>query len=268
MIPLKDCGKGLRTVKTLAVKTYSVKKDGDTYICKNFKVKEFACKDGSDTVLIDGELAELLQKIREHFGAAVTINSAYRNAAYNKKVGGVSNSQHVKGTAADIVVKGVEPKTVAQYAEHIMPGKGGIGLYSAFTHVDVRANRSRWQNFGREIAVSGFAGYKEKELESAAEIVKSLNERGIMTNSALWNVKCASDTNAYWLAKKICNMTVNGERKPKLDTVNDIVWGLNHRGIILDMPLWLKLFEEDKDLYWLGFKAVNMTKNEVTANVS
>lgn len=102
----------------------------------------------------------------------------------------------------------------------------------------------------------------EKEITDAALIVKELSKRGIMTNTALWNVKCATDTNAYWLARKICNMTKKAsERVPKLESVNDIVWELAHRGIITDKSLWLKIMEEDKDLYWLGYKAANGTEN-------
>lgn len=138
------------------VEKYSKKLNGSKSLSKNFKVKEFACKDGSDYILIDTELIKMLQKIRDHFGQPVTINSAYRSASYNKKVGGVSNSQHTKGTAADIVVLGVEPKKVAEFAESIMQSSGGIGLYSTFTHIDVRAKRSRWQNFGKEVSVNGF----------------------------------------------------------------------------------------------------------------
>ena len=155
------------------IEKYSRKKDGNKKLSANFCVKEFACHDGSDCILIDTELVKLLQKIREHFGKPVTINSAYRNAAYNKKVGGVSNSQHTKGTAADIVVKGVTPKTVAQYAEYLMPNSGGIGEYGGrkgeFTHVDTRAKRSRWQNFGKEVVVSGFYGYTESEDKGMAK---------------------------------------------------------------------------------------------------
>ena len=252
------------------VKTYSVRKNGSTKLSQNFTVREFACKDGSDSVLISSELVEILQKIRDHFGKPITINSAYRNKAYNKKIGGATYSQHVYGTAADIVVQGVKPEDVAKYAEYLMPKTGGIGLYSTFIHVDVRSNRSRWKNYGREVVVSGFPGFKptqkaeaKKEITDVAEIVKALGQRGIMTNQPLWNEKCAADTNAYWLARKICNMTKNGERKPKLESVNDIVWELNHRGVILDMPLWLKLMEEDKDLYWLGYKGCNLTRNGV-----
>lgn len=146
----------------LAVKTYSKKNNGSAKLSANFMVKEFACKDGSDKILIDTELVLVLQKIRDHFGKPVTINSAYRNAGYNKKIGGVSNSQHVKGTAADIVVKSVAPEEVAKYAEYIMNGKGGIGLYSTFVHVDTRSRRSRWTNYGKEKSVSGFFGYTPK----------------------------------------------------------------------------------------------------------
>lgn len=138
------------------VKKYYKSKDGSKKISTNFTVKEFACKDGSDYILIDTELVKLLQSIRTYFGKPVVINSAYRNADYNKKIGGATSSQHVEGRAADIVVQGVDPKKVAEYAESLMPKKGGIGLYSNFTHVDTRSKRARWQNFGKEVAVSGF----------------------------------------------------------------------------------------------------------------
>ena len=60
-------------------KKYSKAKDGNKQLSTNFKVREFACKDGSDAILIDDELVKLLQKIRDHFGKPVVINSAYRN---------------------------------------------------------------------------------------------------------------------------------------------------------------------------------------------
>lgn len=145
------------------VKTYSMKKEGSKKLSENFTVSEFACKDGSDKILIDTELVEFLQKIRNYFGKPIIITSAYRNDTYNRKIGGVSNSQHCKGTAADICISTVEPAEIAKYAEYIMPNKGGIGQYSNFVHVDVRANRSRWTNFGTEKVVSGFPGYSEPD---------------------------------------------------------------------------------------------------------
>ena len=70
---------------------------------------------------------DVLQDIRDHFKKAVNINSAYRTEAYNKKVGGASKSQHLYGKAADIVISGVKPREIAEYAES--KGVGGIGLY-------------------------------------------------------------------------------------------------------------------------------------------
>ena len=167
------------------IKTYSVKKDGGTYLSDNFKVKEFACNDGSDTVLISDKLVGLLQNIRNHFGAAVTINSAYRTESYNKKIGGATKSQHVNGTAADIVVKGATPLEVAQYVEHIMPDSGGIGVYQSFTHVDVRASRSRWDNrSGSEVVVSGWPGYQEETMSETDFAVKWVQDNGIVYGNA------------------------------------------------------------------------------------
>lgn len=128
----------------MALKAYSVAKDGATYISKNFRVREFRCQDGSDVVFIESDLVDILQKIRDHFGKAVTINSAFRTFSHNKKVGGATYSQHLYGTAADIKVSGVAASAVADYVETLMPNTGGIGRYSTFTHVDVRSIKSRW----------------------------------------------------------------------------------------------------------------------------
>ena len=126
------------------VRAWSKAKNGAVKLSANFKVSEFACKDGSDTVFISSVLVTVLQKIRDHFAKPVIINSAYRNDAYNKKVGGADYSQHKYGTAADIHISGVSPAEIAAYVETIMPNTGGIGIYSSFVHVDVRAARARW----------------------------------------------------------------------------------------------------------------------------
>lgn len=127
------------------IKAYSLKKDGNKKLSTNFRVREFACKDGSDPIFIDSELVNVLQKIRKHFNKPVTISSAYRTPIYNKKVGGTTYSQHLYGKAADIKVKGIAPDKVAEYAETILKNYGGIGIYSTFTHIDVRDNCSRWE---------------------------------------------------------------------------------------------------------------------------
>ena len=129
----------------VTIHAYSRIKDGARQIAPNFKVREFACADGSDPILIAPELAELLQKIRSHFQSPVTVCSGYRTPPHNKKVGGAAYSQHMYGTAADIQVKGVSPAAGAAFAETLLPDSGGIGVYPTFVHVDVREKRSRWK---------------------------------------------------------------------------------------------------------------------------
>ena len=128
----------------MTIKAYSKAKDGNKKLSTNFKVKEFACTDGSDPIFIDSDLVNILQKIRTHFGKAVTITSAYRTPSKNKACGGTTYSQHLYGKAADIKVNGVAPAKVAAYAEKLLPKSGGIGIYKTFTHIDVRTTKSRW----------------------------------------------------------------------------------------------------------------------------
>ena len=126
------------------VKVYSKAKEGDVKLSKNFTAKEFACSDGTDTVFVSLALVNLLQKIRDHFGKAVIINSAYRTEAHNKAIGGATYSQHKYGLAADIHINGVTPKEIAAYVETLLPSSGGIGIYKSFVHIDVRRVKSRW----------------------------------------------------------------------------------------------------------------------------
>jgi uncharacterized protein YcbK (DUF882 family) len=55
------------------------------------------------------ELAEyILQPIRDSWKSPIIVNSAFRSEAVNKAVGGVKNSQHRLGEAADITIGGKE----------------------------------------------------------------------------------------------------------------------------------------------------------------
>ncbi len=135
------------------VKQYSLSRDGNKNLTKNFKVREFRCKDGADKILICQETVNILQAIRDYFGQPITINSAYRTPTHNKKVGGASSSQHVKGTACDIVVKNVPPKAVAAYLEANYKNHG-IGLYNTFVHIDSRGRKTYWKNSGSNVVTS------------------------------------------------------------------------------------------------------------------
>lgn len=130
---------------SVTIHAYSRARDGAKQLTANFRVREFACRDGSDPIFIAPALAEVLQTIRSHFQQPVTVSSGYRTPGYNRKVDGAAYSQHQYGTAADIQVKGVSPAAVAAFAETLLPSSGGIGVYPTFVHVDVREQRSRWK---------------------------------------------------------------------------------------------------------------------------
>lgn len=146
-------------------------KTSNSQITAHFNSAEFICKcknKSCTTTEINLDLVNILQKIRNHFGAPVTINSAYRCEKHNAAVGGAKSSKHLYGQAADIRVEGVKPKTVAQYAESI--GVKGIGLYDSFVHVDTRTKKFYWKGSGQD-EVSTFGTYKNtdaKESENMA----------------------------------------------------------------------------------------------------
>ena len=121
-------------------------------ITKNFSLEEFKCKDGSeipnDVLPNIIELANNLQVLRDAIGKSITINSGYRSPKYNAKIGGVKDSQHVKGKASDLRVSGMTPKELAEVIEELIKRKkmkeGGIGIYPNFTHYDIRGTKARW----------------------------------------------------------------------------------------------------------------------------
>lgn len=132
----------LKADTNTSVRTYSKKRDGNTKLSYNFKVKEFACKDGYDEIKIDSTVVGYLQAARDYFGVPIYINSAYRTPAYNKKIGGASNSYHMRGQAVDHHAKGkVDLMELARFYESI--GCCGIIVYpnSGFVHIDSRPSK-------------------------------------------------------------------------------------------------------------------------------
>lgn len=137
-----DEPKGVKPMIT--IHSYSLKKHGEERLSQNFKVKEFACRDGSDTIFVAPTLVKLLQEARDYFKKPIIISSGYRTETYNAKVGGAAYSQHKYGTAADVKIAGVAPKTVYAWFDKKLGNSGGVGLYTTFTHVDVREVKARW----------------------------------------------------------------------------------------------------------------------------
>ena len=124
-------------------------------LTKNFNKSEFDCRCGCDMpkkVLSNIiNLAVELQTVRDVSNESIIVNSGYRCKSHNKAIGGVKNSQHVLGKAADIVMLNNRPTEVINLVEHMLEDEnlfpfhiGGIGSYNTFTHLDIRADKARW----------------------------------------------------------------------------------------------------------------------------
>lgn len=147
VVKLKETDKEPKGEKPMVeINAYSLKKDGNKNLSAHFKVSEFACSDGTDTVFIARELPVVCEYIRMRCGKGVNVNSGYRTASHNKKVGGVEDSQHLYGTAADLQAPaGIIPAKMAEFAREIMPDWGGVGIYEWGIHVDVRKDKGDWR---------------------------------------------------------------------------------------------------------------------------
>ena len=116
---------------------------------KYFKKPEFACKCGKYCdgypAEIDMNMVKIADEIRSRIGKPIHINSGLRCKTHNANVGGVSNSQHLFGNAADLgCPSGCTPIQMASIAEDVMGDTGGIGIYSWGIHIDTRTTKSRW----------------------------------------------------------------------------------------------------------------------------
>lgn len=133
-------------------------------LSKNFKAIEFQCKCGSClNQKIEKKLVRRLQELRESFDTGIFVNSGFRCSTHNKNVGGVPNSRHMEGDAADIRVPSFSPSKIAQEYEKLGYGNdSGIGIYNSFTHIDTRGYRARW---GKRAIIrdSGGDGGQNKE---------------------------------------------------------------------------------------------------------
>ena len=115
-----------------------------------FTRDEFACKCGGRycngyPAEIDAGMVKITDQIRARIGKPIHVNSGLRCNVHNANVGGVSNSQHLYGNAADLgCPSGCTPAQMASIAESIMGNTGGIGIYSWGIHIDTRSTKSRW----------------------------------------------------------------------------------------------------------------------------
>lgn len=78
-------------------------------MCKSKKAKELRIKNvpsPKEVARLKALCQNVLQPLRDYMGEPIIINSGFRSPELNKKVGGVRDSQHLIGEAADINCKG------------------------------------------------------------------------------------------------------------------------------------------------------------------
>ncbi len=121
-------------------------------LTEHFTWEEFDCHDGEKVPNIYWgnvkALAINLEALRREVNSTITITSGYRSKSHNKAINGAPSSQHLTASAADIKVKGMSPKQVAEVIEKLIEGKrmsqGGIGIYPSWVHYDIRGTKARW----------------------------------------------------------------------------------------------------------------------------
>lgn len=127
------------------VMVFSKSTHGEVNLTTNFRVKEFACKDGSDVVIIHTFIPFICQAVRNKFDMPFSPNSAYRTTAHNLSVKGAKNSNHLYGKAVDIPAKnGVTPKQLYDYLDTMFGEWGELGIYSWGVHVGVQDKKERF----------------------------------------------------------------------------------------------------------------------------
>jgi uncharacterized protein YcbK (DUF882 family) len=128
-------------------------------LSKHFVVEEFDCRDGTKVMRRDYNGLEYLcrtylEPLRKKYGP-VHVNSGFRTAAYNARIGGASRSEHIytmhdgNDQAADITCRKGGPRDWHRTANAIRArkrgGRGGLGLYGTFVHIDIRDYKADWR---------------------------------------------------------------------------------------------------------------------------
>ena len=92
----------------------------------------------NDVLMNLRRLALFLEDVRKLLDKPIHINSAYRSPLANEAVGGKKTSQHCRGTAADIKVKGMTPDQVVRaIVKSGLQYDQVIREFDSWTHVSI-----------------------------------------------------------------------------------------------------------------------------------
>ncbi len=131
----------------VAIRTYKNRKM-KTKECNFLDSEEFDSPDeiGSGKKMQHSTLLMLCQA-RKIANVKFVINSGYRTVSHNKKVGGVTNSSHLKGYAVDISTpSGKNQITIIKALRKT--GFKRFGVYNNFVHVDNDPTKTQFVAWG------------------------------------------------------------------------------------------------------------------------
>lgn len=114
-------------------------------LSKNFSDYEFECKCCGE-VRMDTNFIKQLQVARDIAEIPFKITSGYRCTAHNANVGGVADSAHMAGMAADIAIRNSNDRFTIIKAV-LEAGFDRVGEAETFVHVDIdpcKAKRVKW----------------------------------------------------------------------------------------------------------------------------
>jgi zinc D-Ala-D-Ala carboxypeptidase len=124
-------------------------------LSEHFSKAELACH-CCGTLKIEAALIDALELFRSLAGRPIVVHDAYRCPAHNQKVGGVNDSEHTRGMAADVSISGLSQQQMFELALQVPDFlHGGIGVYDGdFVHLDVRPHPARWARVhGQYVAI-------------------------------------------------------------------------------------------------------------------
>lgn len=111
----------------------------------HFSKVELACHCCGE-LKIESALLEALEQLRKLADKEIIVHDGYRCVTHNQEVGGVTDSEHTRGMAADIAIAGFSLQQMYELALQVPTFRnGGIGVYdSCFLHLDTRPHSARW----------------------------------------------------------------------------------------------------------------------------
>ena len=111
----------------------------------HFSEKELACRCCGE-LQVDQRLLDALEQLRSLAGKEIVIHDGYRCFARNQEMGGVTDSQHTSGLAADVSIPALSLQQMYELALLIPTfAEGGIGVYDdGFLHLEVGSYATRW----------------------------------------------------------------------------------------------------------------------------